>query len=336
LRYPHALVKTVLGITLVLIAGTVGYKLVEGWPLMDCFYMTVITVATVGFAEVHPLGVQGRLLTIALIFSGMGLVAYAVYNVTTFVVEGEIRTIIRRRRTMKAIQKIRNHFIICGFGRMGSFVCHHLHALGIPFVVVEKDLVSQEKIIELGYLMSPGDATEEEVLQAAGIKNGRGLVSALGSDAENVYTVLTARELNPRLDVVARAAEEHAAKKLLRAGASRVVNPYQIGGMRMLMSILKPAVVSLFEVVLEQAEFNVDVEEFQVAEASPYRGKRLVDTDIHKDLNLIVIAIKRKDGEMVFNPGADTVIEDHDTLITMGNRDMLDQCMRKASAEASS
>ena len=135
------------------------------------------------------------------------------------------------------------------------------------------------------------------------------------------------------MDVVARAAEEHAEKKLLRAGASRVVSPYQIGGMRMLMSILKPAVVNLFEVVLEQAEFNIDLEEFQVDERSPYHGKRLVDTDIRKDLNLIVIAVKRKDGEMVFNPGAETVIEGHDTLITMGNRDMLDQCMRKASAE---
>jgi len=327
----HSLMIAIIGIAIVLMVGTVGYMIIEGWSPLDSFFMTVITITTIGFGEVHPLSNEGRIFTLILIFSGIGSVGYAVLTGTKMVVEGEIRQIITRRRSMKAVERIKDHFIICGFGRMGSLICNRLHERGIPFVVVEIRPDIQDKIMEIGYFLSPGDATEEEVLNKAGIKKARGLVSVLNSDASNVYVVLTARVLNPDLEIIARAAEEGAQKKLLRAGASRVVSPYQIGGMRMVMGILKPAVMSFLEEAMDYDRLNVELEEVKVAERSAYSGKRLVDTDIRKELNLIIIAVKKADGQMVFNPGPYTVIEDNDTLIAMGERQNLARFEQEAT-----
>jgi voltage-gated potassium channel len=261
--------------------------------------------------------------TLAIIFSGIGMMGYALVTGTRVVIEGELREIITRRRSMKALERIRDHFIICGFGRMGSFICQQLHERGISFVVVENRPHMQDKVIEAGYFLSPGDATEEEVLIKAGIGRARGLVSVLNTDASNVYVVLTARVLNPGLEIIARAAEEGSQKKLKVAGASRVISPYQIGGMRMVMSILKPAVMSFLEVAMDHKQLDIELEEVKVAEQSGYSGQRLVDTDIRKELNLIIIAIEKADGRMVFNPGPYTLIEDNDTLIAMGERESL-------------
>lgn len=327
----ESLLNALIGLLVIVAAGTFGYQAFEGWSLLDGLYMTVITITTIGYGETHPLSPAGRIFTIILIFFGIGLVAYTFLAFTRFIVEGEIVQYFSRRRSMRAIHKIKDHFIVCGFGRMGSFICERLHEAGKGFVVVEKDPTVQEKVLQLGYLLSPGEATEENTLKAAGALQARGLVAVLDSDAENVYTVLSSRELNPDLEIIARAAHEGAKKKLLRAGANRVISPYQIGGMRMLMSILKPNVVTFLEVVMEQKEFNVEVEEAPVAPNSVYAGKKLIETDIRKDLNLIIIAIKRGAGDLVFNPGSDTMIEEGDTLIAMGNKDMLEKCMRDAA-----
>ncbi|MCA1959950.1 MAG: potassium channel protein [Desulfomonile sp.] len=319
------------GIGLILLFGTTGYRLIEGWSLLDCLYMTVITLTTVGFGEIHPLTPHGRVFTIMLIFFGMGVVAYAFVSATRFVVEGEILALLTRRRHMRAVERIHDHFIVCGFGRMGSFIAQQLHDRGIPFVLVEDKPEVQEKIIQLGYLMSPGDATEEETLKSAGINNARGLVAALNSDAENLYTVLTARELNPSLEIVARASDDAAQKKLMRAGATRVISPYKIGGMRMVMGMLKPTVTSFLEVVMDHTDLSIEIEEIQVGMGSQYAGKRLVETDIRRDLDLIVIGIEKHHGEMVFNPGPQTVVEAHDTLIAMGRKEDLAVCRRNAA-----
>jgi len=314
------LLRGFLGFIAVLLIGTVGYRFIEGWSWLDGIYMTVITITTIGFKEVHDLSTYGQLFTLFIIFTGIGVVAYTVVTSTTMLIEGELNKILTRRRSMKAIQKVKNHFIVCGFGRMGSFICEEFKLRGIPFVVVENKPEIQEKVLQLGYLLSPGDATSEEVLIGAGIEKARGLVSVLDSDAANVYAVLTARELNRGIQIIARAGEESAHKKLMHAGATRVISPYQIGGMRMVMAILKPAVMNFLEVAMDYRQLDIELEELQVNENSAYVGRKLIETDIRKELDLIVIAIKKKDGRMAFNPGPQTVIEAGDTLITMGER----------------
>jgi voltage-gated potassium channel len=334
LPLPTRLFRTLFGIVLVLVTGTLGYRLIEGWPFLDGFYMTVITITSIGYGETHPLSTEGRIFTLFIIAIGIGVVGHALVSVSRWLIEGEVVKVFTRRRSMKAIQKIRDHFIVCGFGRMGSFVCNEFHARGIPFVVVENIPEIQDKINQNGYYLSPGDATDEDVLMAAKIKTARGLVSTLNSDASNVYVVLTARELNPDLEIIARAGEEDAEKKLIRAGASRVISPYRIGGMRMVMGILKPTVMSFLEVAMDHKQLNVELEEVRVGKNSAYSGKKLVDTDIRKELNLIIIAIKKPDGRMVFNPGPNTIIEDEDLLITLGENKDLAIFHREAGAES--
>ena len=324
------LIRLAVSVFLILLVGTLGYHTIEGWSFLDGFYMTVITITTIGFGEIHPLTQEGRVFTLILIVSGLGIVGHTIVAASRWLIEGEVEKVITRRRSMKAIEKINNHYVICGFGRMGSFVCHQFHMRGIPFVVVENNPEVQDKISQAGYFLSPGNATEEEILIAAKIKAAKGLVSVLDSDASNVYVVLTARELNPNLEIIARAGEEDAEKKLLRAGANRVISPYHIGGMRMVMSILKPHVMSFLEMAMDYSQLNLELEEVKVAENSIYSGKKLVETDIRKDLNLIIIAIKKSDGQMVFNPGPETKIESQDLLIAMGEKRYLQILDRKA------
>lgn len=315
--------RSLVGLVLVIIAGTMGYMFLEGWTLLDGLYMTVITIGSIGYQEVHPLGDWGRVFTIFLIFIGFGVVGYVLINGSRMLIEGEVEKIITRRRSMKAIQKISGHFVVCGFGRMGAYVCHQFHVRGIPFVVIENSPEAQLKIIDLAYHLAPGNATDEEVLISANIKSARGLVSVLNSDASNVYVVLSARELNPDLEIIARAGEESAHKKLMRAGANRVISPYQVGGMRMVMGILKPEVMNFLEVAMDYRDMNIELEEISITSESLYCGKSLVETDIRRDLNLIIITIKKAHGKMVFNPGPSAVIEEGDTLIAMGERKSL-------------
>lgn len=320
---PRIFLRSLVSIAVVLAVGTAGYVVLEGWSLLEGFYMTVITITTIGFTEVHQLSPTGRVFTLLIIFSGIGVMGHAVLTGSRWLIEGEVENILTRRRSMKAIGKIRDHFIVCGFGRMGSFVCSEFHARKIPFVVVEKNPEIQDKVVQAGYYLSPGDATDEEALKAANIEHAKVLVSCLDSDAANVYVVLTARELNPDLQIIARAGEEDAEKKLKRAGANRVISPYRIGGMRIVMGVLKPEVMSFLEVAMDHQQMNIELEEVKVGPRSEYSGKRLVDTDIRKELDLIIIAIKKKDGRMVFNPGPKTVVDGEDTLIAMGHKDDL-------------
>ncbi len=328
--HPYSLLKAFVGIAIIIAVGTFGYHFIEGWTFLEGLYMTVITITTIGFKEVRELSDSGRIFTLVIIFSGIGMVTYALVTGSRMIIEGEIQNILSRRRYMKTIEKIHDHFIICGYGRMGSFICQQLHARGIPFVVVENRPELQDKIMEDGFFLSPGDATEEAVLIDAGIHRARGLVSVVQTDADNVYVVLTARELNPNVEIIARAGEESAEKKLLRAGATRVISPYRIGGMRLVMGIIKPAVMSFLELAMDHRKLDVELEEVRVAQNSSYSGKKLIDTDIRRELNLIIIAIKKFDGGMVFNPGPETVIENNDTLIAMGDKDNLKALEKEA------
>lgn len=321
-----------MAIVIILAVGTFGYRFIEGWTLLESLYMTVITITTIGFKEVHDLGPHGEVFTISIIVLGMGVTAYLLLAATRFVVEGEVSNILSRRRYMKAVERLKDHFIICGYGRMGSFVCNQLKERGIPFVVIEHRQQIQDTLVQDGHLFVPGDATKEQTLVAAGIKHARGLVALLDSDAGNVYVVLSARRLNPDIDIIARAGEEEAVEKLDLAGANRVISPYAIGGMRLVLGILKPKVMNFVELALDHKKLDIDLEEIGIAETSPYCGQRLMDAGIRKELNLIIVSIIKHHGQMVFNPGPDTVIEAKDTLIAMGERNSLKTLDKKAGS----
>jgi voltage-gated potassium channel len=241
--------KVLLTLALVLFIvsfGTIGYVVIEGWNFLDAFYMTVITLTTVGFGEVHQLSNAGRVFTIVLIIGGVGTVFYALSIGAKLTLEGELQEIFGRQRLEKKIRELGDHYIVCGYGRMGRIICRELKHDNVPFVVIEKKpdvLLEEQKEI----LLFEGDATNDDVLKEVGIEKAKGLISVLPTDAENLYVVLSARGLNPNLQIVARAGEEGSEQKLLRAGADRVVSPYHIGGLRIAHTVLKPAVVDFIE-----------------------------------------------------------------------------------------
>ena len=318
------LFKAFVAIWIVIAFGTVGYHLIEGWPLLDCFYMTMITLTTIGFGEIYPLSPEGRLFTVVIIFLGFGIVGYSALTGVRFFIEGEFTRILKRRHDMKCIEQLRDHYVVCGFGRMGSFICREFDRRDVPFVVVEKKVEVQEHIRDAGYLLSPGDATREEVLQGAGIDKAKGLVSVLESDAANLYTVLTGRQLNSELDITARAGERSAQTKLKLVGADRVINPYVLGGMRLVVGVLKPEVLSFLDVVVDYKEQEIELEQVQISKGSTYCDKSLADTGILGDRRFIVLSIKKRDGQLVFNPEPDAILERDDTVIGIGDREVLE------------
>ncbi len=316
--------KAIISISLViavLLTGTMGYCVIEGWTIFDSLYMTVITLATIGYQEVRPLSYTGRAFTIVLIFFGVGVVAYAINNGIRAVFEGEFQKALGRRKLEKKLKNLKNHFIVCGYGRMGQIICRELKAHNVPFVVIEKELQEIDADEETPFLY--GDATKDELLKKAGIERARGLISVLSTDAQNLFVVLSARELNPNLLIVARAGEEGSEQKLLRAGADRVVSPYHIGGLRIAHTVLKPAVVDFLEFATKSGNFELQMEEIVVGEDSAFANKTIHEAGIGRELGVIVVAIKRKDGEMKFNPVHNTRIKPGDTLIAIGETEKL-------------
>ncbi|GAB4535262.1 MAG: potassium channel protein [Thermodesulfovibrionia bacterium] len=301
----------------VIIFGTIGYVIIEGWGIFDSLYMTIITLTTVGYQEVHALSRIGRVFTTLLILSGVGVMLYALSVGARVILEGEIRDILGRKRLGKAIEHIKNHYIICGYGRMGKIVFKEMREGKVPVVIIEKspDIVSS---MDRDILVIQGDATQDGVLKEAGIERAKGLISVLSSDSDNLYVVLSARGLNPNLRIVARASEEGSEKKLLRAGADEVVSPYHIGGLRIAHTVLKPAVVDFLEFATRSGNIELQIEEIKVKEDSSIIGQSLDECGIRRDLGIIIVAIKRETGEMEFNPTSTSLIRRGDTLIAMG------------------
>lgn len=300
---------------LVLAIGTIGYTLIEGWSFFDSFYMTLITMTTIGYTEVHSLSKAGRFFNISLIIFGVGVVAYTASNLIRFVLEGEIQKALGRRKMEKMIHNMRDHYIICGYGRMGSIICRELKSNKVPFVVIEKDHVELDADDDT--LIIFGDATKDELLKEARIDAAKGLISVLSTDADNLYVVLSARGLNADLQIVVRAGDEGAEIKLLRAGADRVISPYYIGGLSMAHSVLKPSVVEFMEVATRSGNLDLQMEEIIVRQGSKYVGLRLDESNIGSDLGIIIVAIKKAEG-MNFNPAKKTIIDAGDTLIALG------------------
>jgi voltage-gated potassium channel len=310
-------------IFLVILFGSAGYMVIEGWNFWDSFYMTVITLTTVGYREIHEMSFPGQVFTVVLLIGGVGTVLYALSVGAKVLLEGELHEIYGRKRVEKKLKDLEDHFIICGYGRMGKVIARELEHERLRYVVIEKNEVLMDADLKQEVLIIQGDATNDDLLRRVGIEKASCLISVLPTDAENLYVVLSARGLNPNLLIVARAGEEGSEQKLLRAGADRVVSPYYIGGLRIAHAVLRPAVVDFIEFATKSGNIALQIEEISVQENSKLAGNNLDQCGIGRDLGIIIVAIKQANGEMKFNPNFRTVITPGDTLIAVGERSKL-------------
>jgi len=299
--------------------GTIVFHLLEGWSILDSLYVTAQTVTTVGFGDLTPRTLAGRAFATIFMMVGVGIVLYALTSTMQSIVHSELLARYGRSRKMS---KLRDHFIICGAGRVGSHLMRSLQGGDGTFIVIESDPKKVEQLMDMGIAVLVRDATLEESLREAGVEHARGLASCLPDDADNVYVVLIARDLNPNIHIVARAAEEQAESKLIRAGANRVVAPTIIGGHRMAMALTKPAVGDFLD-SLTANDLELGFEQLEVQSISSLVGRKLSETVIRSELNIVIVSIRRDDGKIVFNPSADTKIETGDMLIAIGNAESL-------------
>jgi voltage-gated potassium channel len=298
--------------------GSIGYMLIEGWTLMDAFYMTIITLATVGYSEVQPVGFEGRLFTVFLILLGVGFFLYVAGNIIQFLVEGSIRSVLGRRKLDTQIKKLKGHYIICGYGRIGRVLARFLVEKYVDVVVVERSQRRVQTMDEDGILYLVGESTDESVLQRAGVHRAKGLITAVATDADNVFLVLIAKQLNPDLFVVARASQNTTKKTLLAAGADKVISPYDLGARRMAHAILRPTVIKFLEMAFADESTDIQMEELSVGRGSRFEGRTLLDSGIRKEFDMMIICIRKPDGRMLFNPKAETLIAAGDKMVVVG------------------
>ena len=313
----------VLLVALVLVAGTIGYMVVEGWSAWDALYMTVTTVTTVGFREVHPLSWRGQAFTVVLIIGGVSTVLYTLSLLAAGLVEGRVGRRFEQRRRERMIDALTNHFILCGAGRIGLIIADEFRRQQVPFVVIDRDPDAVQAVIARGDLAVEADASREDILQRLGIDRARGLIAALGTDAENVYAILTARGLRGDLFIVARADSDDAGRKLLRAGADRFISPYQIGATQMAQTALRPAVVDFVQLATSSENLELAMEQVKIAPESALGGRSIVEANLRQQFGVIVVGIQRCDGRMEFNPEPDTIMHAGDHLIVIGRSGQL-------------
>jgi len=307
---------------LVVLVGTIGYRLIEGWSFLDSLYMTVITITTVGYAEVHPLSPAGQSFSIVLMLGGVGTAFYILTSLVRYILEGEFGIRIGRQRMEAKIKKLHNHFILCGYGRVGQAIAGILKQQGAKFVAIDRDVEAINKAQQSGYLTIQGDATKDEVLKEARIDSARGTIMALGDDAANIYTTLAVKDLNATLPIVARANDEYAERKLLQAGVQRVVAPEIIGGARMARLALRPQAVEFIETVLFGREKQLLVEEIEAGEKSPLVGSTIKEIE-ERFPGVRILALKKLDGALVPNPEQNTTVEGASSLTAFGTIEQL-------------
>jgi voltage-gated potassium channel len=312
-----------LAIATTLVTGTVGFTVIDGYPPFDAFYMTLITMTTVGYSEIHPLSHAGRIFNSLLIIFGVTTIFIAMGAMTQTIIELEFGDAIGKRRKKHMIDKLKNHFIICGYGRVGRGAAEELRHAGVPFVVVDIDADRVERAMMAGLLAVAADSTHDDVLRQVGIERARGLVAALSTDADNLFVLLSAKGLNPKIFVATRAAEEGAEEKMRRAGADAVYAPYAITGHRLAQSLLRPHVVQFLDFTTKDIGQDIAIEQVRVAETSQMVARSIRDMQLGRDLGVIVMAIRSRDGSMLFNPPADTAVRAGDYLIVMGRQEML-------------
>ena len=321
-RTPFRIRYALIALAAAIAFGTVGFHLIEGWSAADSFYVTVQTLTTVGYGDQTPRSGPGRGFAVLVMLMGAGWVALAVSTIVQSVVQSELIATFGQRRRSRKMSKLRNHFIICGSGRVGSHLVRDLVRFDANFVVIEKDAQRAAEFAQRGLNVLVNDATLEETLREAKVEEARGLAACLPNDADNIYVVLTARDLNPRLHIVARAAEEQAEAKLLRAGANHVVAPTIIGGHRMAIALAKPAVSEFMDSITAN-ELGLGFEQVEVNAPSPLVGRELRATPLRSELDVVIISIRRQNGEVLFNPAGDARIENGDILIAIGRAESL-------------
>jgi voltage-gated potassium channel len=309
------------------LVSTVGIKLIEGWSWLDSLWHVIITISTVGYGEVHPLSPTGRVFTMLIIVVAFAVFTYGASTVATMIFEGELRKIFTVKRMEKMVSKLRNHTIVCGLGRTGQAAVKELWKEKVPFVVIEKDEErieeAKEKYPNIVYIH--GDATEDDVLVKAGVKSAANMIVATANDADNLFITLSAKNLNPRIRIVTRANREENVLKLKRAGATEVILPNIIGGLRMASLAIRPSVVSFLDIVTHHGEIDLRLEEIKVPKGSPFHGKLLKDLDIPKRTGVIVIGIQREDGSFILNPTSTTMVLEGDSLIIIGTKEQAEK-----------
>ncbi len=306
-------------IAFTMLIGTVGFRLLEGYPLFDAFYMTLITITTVGYQEIRPLSHAGRIFNSFLILFGVCAMFVAVGAMTQTIIELQIHDRSGKRRRRREIMRMKDHYIVCGLGRVGRSAAAELQRAGVPFVVLDRDEQRVEQATEAGMTAMRADVTQDESLREAGVERARGLITALATDADNVFVILSVKTLNPRLTVVARAVEEGAEKKMRRAGADIVFSPYSIAGHRLAHALIRPHEVQLLDFAGPAMGLDVTMEQLRVSPDSPLASRKLSDV-APRQAGLIVLAIGKPDGKMVFNPPVDTEVSGGDVLIVIGEQ----------------
>jgi voltage-gated potassium channel len=315
----------VLLLILVILFGVSGYMSIEHWDFLDALYMAVTTLTTVGYGEVHELSNPGRIFTIFFIIIGVVYFLYIAGAVVQFMVEGQIRTILGRRSLDKKIDRLKNHYIVCGYGRIGKILCAMLKKKAVDLVVIEKDKDLIPVMVENKIFYIWGDAGDETNLIKAGIRHAKGLIAVLATDTDNVFLVLTARQLNPDIYIMANASHNESKPKLIAAGANRVELPYDMGAVSMAQRIIRPTVTNFLNLAFAQKRKDIQMEEIPVSPSSELVNVMLKDSGIRQRFNLIIIAIKKSDDSMLFNPSFEAVIESGDTVIAVGEEENLEK-----------
>jgi voltage-gated potassium channel len=329
---PRSLTLPLLVPLILLLIGTVGYRLIEGpeWSWFDALYMTAISITTVGFLEVHELSTSGRAFTIFLCFGGIFTLFFAATEFIRMIVNGELQIALGRQQMERTLSELKGHMIVCGFGRMGQFVCEEFERQKQRYVIVDRNEDTLSEFRSDYGVPLHGDATSDDVLRRAGAERARALVTVAASDADNLYITLSARLLNESLFIVARAEDEGTEPKLRRVGANQVVSPYLIGGRRVAYAVLRPTVTDFLELATRTEHLDLQIEEVKIARTSRLSGVTLSTSRIHPELGIIVVAIQRGSGEMIYNPPGDAVLEADSTLIVLGRREQLDELELRA------
>lgn len=316
-------VQAVLLLTTIVLMGTGGYMLIEGWSAWDSLYMTVISLTTVGYKEVHPMSRAGEAFTMLVLVGGVGTVLYSFTLIGAHVIETTLHSPWERRRITTMLERVQQHFIVCGYGRIGAILVEEFRRQRVPYVVIERDPERLRALTEAGHLAVEGDSSSEDVLEKAGVARARGLIAAVSTDAENVYTILTARLMQPGLFIIGRAESDESSRKIKRAGADRVISPYQIGGQHMAQLALRPTVVDFVQLATSSEFPELALEQIEVRADGSLAGRTIVGANLRQTFGVIVIAIRRSSGRMEFNPSPDARMDPGDHLVVIGPADRL-------------